>query len=190
QEFYDRQQTILQGDYTKQAYYWFKFEEILWDIYDISDDGMISLISDDVIDSQSFDWSNNELEFEHNGGTSYGCDYAYSDIRLWLNNNFYNQVFTDVQKELITTTTFGVEGDYTTGTVEDYVGILDYNTLDSCELTSTLSGTAYSLIQGYKGLYYWCTNPFQNYLVRNNTFSTSRISDASIGVRPAITVLM
>ena len=74
------------GYYTSNVY-WFKYEPISWTILDESK-GLI--LCDMIIDSQQYDVSWN--------------DYEDSDIRAWLNDNFYNTAFTTLQKNIIKTT--------------------------------------------------------------------------------------
>lgn len=74
--------------YAKYTVYWFKYEPISWTILDESK-GLI--LCDMIIDSQHYDTISN--------------NYENSDIRAWLNNNFYNQAFTTAQKGIIKTTT-------------------------------------------------------------------------------------
>ena len=82
--------------------YWFKWEPIKWNIMDESN-GTATLLCDMIIDSMEFHSSHEIAEFYHNGGTGYASNYALSNIRIWLNDNFYNTAFNDLQKEIIYT---------------------------------------------------------------------------------------
>ena len=82
--------------------YWFKYEQIEWDIVE-KKDGKAMLVANVILDSQWFNtgfWD----EQEHNGGVSYSWDYKYSDIRKFLNEGFYNMAFDDSEKDLINCT--------------------------------------------------------------------------------------
>lgn len=105
--------------------YWFKFEPIEWDIlYEKS--GMAIIIANLCLDSQDFYAKptskmighnvtivNGEYEYDeayeyyydnHNGGNGNYSNYALSNIRKWLNDDFYNTAFSSLEKGLIMTT--------------------------------------------------------------------------------------
>ncbi len=70
--------------------YYFKVEPIKWKVLE-EDNEKLFLFSKLLLDTHIFDNSSN--------------DYSLSNIREWLNNDFYNKAFTDGQKELIESTT-------------------------------------------------------------------------------------
>ena len=70
------------------AVYYFKVEPIKWRILE-EKDGTVTLLCEMIIDAQKYDNSSN--------------NYANSDIRAWLNDNFYNTAFNDLQKALLNT---------------------------------------------------------------------------------------
>ena len=74
---------------TDGATYYFKVEPIKWRILSESN-GKALILCEMIIDAGAYDSSNN--------------NYANSDIRAWLNNEFYNTAFNNLQKELILTT--------------------------------------------------------------------------------------
>ena len=75
--------------------YYFKVEPIRWRI--LSTDGETALIlCDSIIANKAYD--------EYNNG-NYSNNYKNSDIRAWLNEQFYETAFSDLQKQLILTTT-------------------------------------------------------------------------------------
>ena len=81
--------------YTIGNVYWFKYEPISWTI--LSEDtanGTALILCDMIIDSQQYNYDG----FRSN-------NYAESTIRKWLNENFYNTAFNDLQKQIILTTT-------------------------------------------------------------------------------------
>lgn len=77
--------------YETRTIYWFKYEPIKWTIY-ASSPTAAYIISELVIDSQSFD---------NNDDGVYTNDYDNSAIRKWLNEEFYNTAFSELEKELI-----------------------------------------------------------------------------------------
>ncbi len=89
--------------YEKANVYWFKFEKIKWNILNTKD-GNVLISSVLSIDSQDYEPSTNNDEYNHNGGTGYADNYALSHIRKWLNYNFYSTAFSAKQKEIIQTT--------------------------------------------------------------------------------------
>ena len=95
--------------------YWFKFEPISWRILN-SENGVALVIADIILDSQAFlneanyigvDGKGNSILMNSNEGVpddTYANNYAYSSIRAWLNDDFYNTAFTSLQKSLIALT--------------------------------------------------------------------------------------
>ena len=69
--------------------YYFKVEPIKWQILSQEED-TLSVVCASIIANKRYDDSSN--------------NYANSEIRAWLNNEFYNTAFSDLQKELIVTT--------------------------------------------------------------------------------------
>lgn len=72
------------------AEYWFKCEAIVWQVLSEAD-GTYYLLSDKLLDAHSFyaDYSNRNID----GATVYANNYDKSDIRAWLNGEFYNTAF-------------------------------------------------------------------------------------------------
>lgn len=88
--YYDSSKYNNQYDhgYYKNITYWFKYEPISWTILDESEG---FLLCNMMIDSQQYD--------------RYVNNYEYSQIRDWLNDDFYNTAFSESQMEIIKTTT-------------------------------------------------------------------------------------
>ncbi len=84
--------------YYVSTVYWFKYEPIKWRILKESD-GKALILADLAIDSQQYYHSTSNRTVD--GNTVYPNNYAESDIRKWLNDTFYNTVFTSLQKGLI-----------------------------------------------------------------------------------------
>ena len=88
------------GYYTGTTY-WFRYEPLTWRVLD-SSTGLI--LCENIIDSQAY---NNYIIYsgsEFYGDASqkhYAGNYFYSSILHWLNNDFYNIAFTEVQKNNI-----------------------------------------------------------------------------------------
>lgn len=98
--------------------YWFKYEPISWTI--ISEDstkGTALLLCDMIMDAQAFQdvyvYGGAEGAYDctkyYNGlidvpSDTYANNYVYSTIRKWLNDNFYNTAFDDLQLQIILTT--------------------------------------------------------------------------------------
>ncbi|MBO4572731.1 MAG: hypothetical protein J5762_03070, partial [Clostridia bacterium] len=70
--------------------YYFKVEPIKWRILEISG-GKATILCEMLIDVHRFDDDSN--------------NYKNSEIRAWLNDNFYNTAFSSMQKQLINTVT-------------------------------------------------------------------------------------
>ncbi len=86
--------------YTTGSVYWFKYEPIKWRILK-EENGNALLLSDMQIDSREYDESSN--------------NYANSNIRTWLNDDFYNVAFSDLEKgeiQLITVDNSDVSSGY------------------------------------------------------------------------------
>ncbi len=102
--------------YSTSNVYWFKFEPITWRILN-ENSGTALLLCESIIDSQAYqnccvynvfdyatDNSGNILT-DGSGNKIYANNYAYSTIRAWLNDNFYNTAFSSAQQQIILTTT-------------------------------------------------------------------------------------
>ena len=70
--------------------YWFKCEPIKWQVLS-NDNGKYYLLSSDLLDAHNYyvDYTNRTI----NNKTIYANNYEYSDIRSWLNNDFFNMAF-------------------------------------------------------------------------------------------------
>lgn len=104
--------------YLINSVYWFKFEKIKWRILAESDDKAI-LFSEFILDSQEYDASNN-------------C-YKSSSIRKWLNDDFYNLAFNEIQKDIIEVVTVDNSVSSTMSDINPYAC---ENTLDKIWLLS------------------------------------------------------
>ena len=95
--------------YLTNITYWFKFEPVKWRVLDPKTGFVMSEI---LIDSQAY----SNTFYDNRKGTGYSYfndpdykfyanDYETSSIRKWLNEDFYNTAFTNVEKKKINTTT-------------------------------------------------------------------------------------
>ncbi len=100
--------------YESGKIYWFKFEPLNWRVVD-PDTGLV--MCDTIIDAQPFNSFVIEYADDLYGNpemTTYSNNYNESDIREWLNNDFYNTAFSSAEKANIKATTFSTESIGTT----------------------------------------------------------------------------
>ena len=192
------------GYYIIDEIYWFRYDPIEWDIL-FETNGKALIIADLILDSQEYYSTSSLLQFEHNGGTGYSDNYALSNIRKFLNEDFYNTAFNELQKVLIETT----EVDNSVSSTDDY------NTRYSCENTydkmflisydevntyyvsnegRSAKGTDYAKSQGLlvynETSYWWLRSPYANLnsaplnVVHDGDFCYYNVYNTSIGVRP------
>ena len=90
--------------YSTNTIYWFSYDPIEWDILTESN-GKAFIIANLILDSQDYYPNSSKSSFSHNGDTGYANNYELSAIRKFLNDNFYNTAFNELQKEIIETTT-------------------------------------------------------------------------------------
>ena len=93
-----------ENGYEEGKFYWFKFEPIQWTLLE-EEDGEALLLCDMILDSRVYYPSGETMPFEHNGGVGYYDEYALSNLRLWLNDAFYDTAFAPLQKQIIAMTT-------------------------------------------------------------------------------------
>ena len=92
--------------------YWYRFEKLKWVVID-PEEGFV--LCKDTIDSQPF-CSKSYYNAENKGSYSdpdfinLANDYETSSIRKWLNNNFYNTSFNELEKGLISTSVLANDG--------------------------------------------------------------------------------
>ena len=155
--------TTYQDDnnYNTNTVYWFEYEFIEWDILEVdaNNSNKYLIISNLCIDSQEFYSDNPSGETEHNGGVGYANNYALSNIRKWLNNNFYNTAFNSLQRELIketdvdnsAKTTYDDPNSYECDTTRDKMFLLSYQEAKTYYSTNDARkafGTDYAKCQG------------------------------------------
>lgn len=134
--FYRSQQ--YNNGYRINTVYWFKYEPLEWRVLD-KDAGLV--MTESIIDSQAFSNEYTELLQEtelnyYNYDGKYANDWATSSIREWLNEDFYNTAFTDVEKNAIADTT---HENKSTGSLDGYSYYDVYNQPDTTDKVFLLS---------------------------------------------------
>ena len=104
---------ITENGYYKLNVYWFKYEPIKWRILTTNENSAF-IMSDIALDFFSMQPNRkseirDDLLASYNNSPGvpdgiYANNWEYSFIRSWLNETFYNEVFNDLQKEIIQTT--------------------------------------------------------------------------------------
>ncbi len=93
---FDNGTTMISG-----TTYWFKCEPITWKILS-NTDGKYYILSSVLLDAHCYNNSTSNRTID--GKTVYPNNYEYSDIRTWLNNDFYNSAFALGNSHIQTTT--------------------------------------------------------------------------------------
>lgn len=93
---FDNGTTIVSG-----TTYWFKCEPITWNVLNNSD-GEYYILSSVLLDAHCYNSSLSSRTID--GKEVYPNNYEYSDIRTWLNNDFYNSAFALGNSHIQTTT--------------------------------------------------------------------------------------
>ena len=163
--------------YSKETIYWFSFDPIEWDVLK-EENGKSLILANLIVDSQEYYPSNSEVEFIHNGGTGYANNYELSAIRKFINNDFYNNAFNNLEKEKIETTLVDNSlssseaglNKYACDDTQDKVFLLSYkefNDYNKFEFEGILlkNGTDYAKCQGlwvgnWGGSYWWLRSPY------------------------------
>ena len=106
---------ISANHYTNHQVYWFKVEPIKWRILTTSGNSAY-IMSDIALDAFWLEPNRREAGFykgeygifrgikESDVDGTYANNWEYCFLRRWLNETFYNEVFNDLQKEIIQTT--------------------------------------------------------------------------------------
>lgn len=192
---------IPSNGFTIENVYWFKYEVIKWNVI-ATNDNKVTLLADLTLDCQEYFLYESNFEFEHNGGTGTANDYVLSNIRIWLNNQFYNTAFSSAEKAIIKESTVtNSETRTSDGITVDYY---DYETTsDNVYLLSWREavgigggdGTAYARIQGARktgsNTIWMLRSPDQSRssITIHYGGSTAAWSAATLnGVRPAICI--
>ena len=110
--------------------YWFKCEPIVWNILS-NTDGKYYIVSSVLLDAHCYYNSTSTRTID--GQTVYPHNYKYSDIRTWLNKDFYNSAFVLGNEYIQTTivdnsasTTNSTNNKYDCDNTEDKVFLMSY----------------------------------------------------------------
>lgn len=194
--------------YSSNTVYWFSYDPVEWDILTESS-GKAFLVANLILDSQDYYLSSSTESFTHNGGTGYANNYELSNIRKWLNDNFYNATFNNLEKAIIETTkvdnsvasTGYEENPYKCNNTNDKVFLLSELELqtyyqDSSKRQAKATDYAYSQGTYYynfdnKYCYWWSRSPHNSKPSRANVayndgfINGFGVGSIDCGVRPA-----
>ena len=110
--------------------YWFKCEPIVWNVLN-NNNGEYYIVSSVLLDAHCY--YNSRFTRTIGGQTVYPNNYKYSDIRTWLNEDFYNSAFALGNSHIQTTTvnnsastSSGSSNSYACANTEDKVFLPSY----------------------------------------------------------------
>lgn len=193
--------------YSTNTIYWFSYDPIEWNILNESN-GKALIIANLILDSQEYCPNDTSSTFSHNGGTGYANNYELSMIRKFLNDNFYNTAFNDLEKVLIETTTVdnsvsstvSSSNMYACNNTQDKLFLLSYQeatTYYSSNSSRIAYGTDYSKVQGLwvsssnQASYWWLRSPDGDiaycacYFDNGGGICSRNVDRTDGGVRPA-----
>ena len=181
--------------------YYFKVELIRWRIF--STDGETALIvCDSIIANKAYD-----------GGKD--NNYANSDIRVWLNATFYETAFSDLQREIILTTTVDnnvastgySSNPYACEDTDDNIFLLSYleaktympnyadRRMETSDYSRATGAWMYTSSSYYGNGFFWLRSPDYNnyyyarYVNRDGSIDYySHVGSSHIGVVPALQI--
>ncbi len=186
--------------YSTNTVYWFNYDPIEWNIITESD-GKATLLANLILDSQHFQVPSHSDAYRNN--------YEKSEIRQWLNNDFYNTAFKSYEKSIIQLTavdnslesTNQSENDYVCNDTEDYVFLLSHKeavTYMTSNSARQAKGSDYAKAQGLycnNGYsFWWLRSPFNDYnYTANFVDEVGKVRGGGVyyshfGVRPAICI--
>jgi len=203
---------ILEGYYAKvttDADYYFKVEPLKWKILNITEDVAL-ILCESIIANQEYD-----IDTDGGGPDTLSNKYDASQIRAWLNNQFYTSAFSSLQQQLIASTlvdnsdtSTGVAGNaYACDDTKDNVFLLSfaeaiseaYGFSSSDDETRKRKPTAYSIATGAdsdasgNGVW-WLRSPSETFGDYGRTVKSSGetyyglVSEQSYGVLPALRI--
>ena len=205
-----------ENKYYPNNIYWFSFEPIEWVMLDPSTGLLMSKMLVDAQPYANLVYSLGGFSYYSDETASYYANnYVESDIREWLNNDFYNTAFSETEKTYIqnplkANLCYPSFDEYNCATTKDKVFLLSqkdvcnvsYGFVNNPDYTDEMKkadGTDYAEIQGLdpNGLW-WLRNPSKegshvaNAVDRDgyidNRFERRTVYFTSIGVRPAIEI--
>ncbi len=197
-----------ENGYSSNTVYWFKYEPILWEILGQTDTEA-TITTNMIVDSQEYNYTTKSQTVGES--QIYSNVYAYSSIRTWLNEVFYETAFNELQQAIIQTitvdnsaaTTANTENAYAYENTQDKVWLLSYqeaNTYFADDAERGKTGSDYAKCQGLAvntengGSYYWLRSPHESGGARSVRDSGALATSASFvietdyGVCPAIKI--
>ena len=168
------------GYYTGNTYY-FKYEPLKWRVLDAST-GLV--ICDSAIDSQTYNNYVLNADYEYWGNSNkmhFASNWEYSSLRTWLNNEFYNTAFSEMQQDRIKKITRENKSKwdsiYDSNPTSDKITLLSYDeasntsygfsSADSKDIARRRKGTDYAKCQGLwvdlsGNSWWWLRSPGSN----------------------------
>lgn len=171
---------------TSGATYWFKCEPITWNVLS-NTNGKYYIFSNVLLDAHCYHNSTSSRTID--GKTVYANNYEHSDIRKWLNSDFYNSAFALDNSYIQTTTvdnsastTHSSSNSYACNNTQDKVFLPSYQDYINSSYDFSTSSTStdsryctttdwarargayynYSTHMFYNG-YYWTRSPYSEY---------------------------
>lgn len=141
------------GYYTGNTYY-FKYEPLTWHVLDAST-GLV--VCDSIIDSQPYNNYILHADDEYWGDSNkkyFACNWEYSSLRKWLNNEFYNTAFSKVQQDRIKEITRENKSTYDSNSTSDKITLLSYDDVLNKNYGFDPSSEAYDTARQRKGTDY------------------------------------
>ena len=118
--------------YVVNTAYWFKFEPVTWRVLAVNGSNKtVTVMAKYLLDSQDF--YNTHTERTVDGKTVYANNYEHSDIRAWLNGEFFGTAFTAAQ-----------QGDIIAAEIENKAFSTTYSQFDSASTVDKLWILSYS----------------------------------------------
>ena len=153
----------------QDRHYYFKVEPIKWRVISESTNSY-QLLSEYILDAKAY--YKTEAIRQINGKTIYSNNYAHSDIRTWLNNEFYNIAFTQKEKNDIIYT--NVDNSSSTTSEQTYKYVCE-NTKDKVYLLSykDLLNTSYGFDDYYNAVDVARKAIVSDYACANGCFKSS-----------------
>jgi hypothetical protein len=216
-------QSSISGSYQDDnAYYanmsyWFQYEPISWDVLSVNETGGPLMVASKILDSRDY-YDSTTASRTIDGAAVYQNNYKESNIRSWLNSDFYNQAFSNSEQTSINTTTVDnsltTTGDsdakYICANTDDKVFLLSYVEATSAtygldtESLRIRQSTDYAKALGLEvksgNSQWWLRSPFYNsrsYYARhisnsgtitNNTNTNNTVNYTDCGVLPAFRI--
>ncbi len=196
--------TVYQGvEYWKRGFDFFRADKISWMVLEQDKDRLV-VVSEYVLDRHRFNAKYNGINEEG----YYANNYAHSEIRKWLNNEFLMKAFHDdsrirtIKKALVdnsASTAYSSNDMYACENTEDYIFLLSYQDLAKNYFSSDSDrmcyNTEYCSMLSYNDNYdYWTRSPrfaanesffVESFWVDGHPEGAPTV-ECSIGVRPAL----